>query len=209
MSVLVVPVKGVFWTNCYFYADEEAGHCFIVDPGAEGGKLIDIAWGHGWVINGIILTHGHFDHTGGIAEIRRKISPPVYAHELGRLYLTDTTKNLSRLCGKNVIVQDIRYVHDDDIITLNSTHSLRVIHTPGHTEDSITLYDAGRGIAFVGDTIFKGSMGSDKYPGGNTQDLHNSIRKILALPERTVLYSGHSEPTTVRDEKAHYTSWRA
>ena len=209
MSVLVVPVKGVFWTNCYFYADDEAGHCFILDPGAEGGKLIDIAWGHGWVINGIILTHGHFDHTGGIAEIRRKISPPVYAHELGRLYLTDTTKNLSRFCGKSVIVQDIRYVHDDDIITLNSTHSLRVIHTPGHTEDSITLYDAGRGIAFVGDTIFRGQPGSDKYPGGNTQDLHNSIRKILALPERTVLYSGHSEPTTVRDEKTHYASWRA
>ncbi|MBR1437761.1 MAG: MBL fold metallo-hydrolase [Synergistaceae bacterium] len=198
--ILTVPVKGVFWTNCYFYADENTGHCFIIDPGAQGQKLIDTAWSNGWVINKILITHGHFDHTGGISELRKKISPPVYAHELGRLYLTDTLKNLSRLCGQNVIVQDVNYLHDGDIITLSSNHSLRVIHTPGHTEDSITLYDAGKGVAFVGDTIFKGSPGSDKYPGGNTSDLQNSIRKILALPERTVLYSGHSEPTTVKDE---------
>ena len=203
--ILPVPVKDVFWTNCYFYADENSGHCFIIDPGAEGEKLINIAWGNGWVINGIILTHGHFDHTGGIAEIRRKISPPVYAHELGRLYLTDTMKNLSRLCGRNVVVRDVRYVHDGDILTLSPGHSLRVIHTPGHTEDSITLYDAGRGIAFVGDTIFRGQPGSDKYPGGNTQDLRASIHRILSLPERTVLYSGHSEPTTVADERKNYS----
>ena len=202
--ILAVPVKGVFWTNCCFYADEQAGHCFIIDPGAEGGKLIDVAWSHGWVIKGILITHGHFDHTGGIADIRRKISPPVYAHELGRKYLADTTMNLSRLCGTSVIVQDVHYLHDGDILTLGGTHSLRVIHTPGHTEDSITFYDAGRGIAFVGDTIFKGSPGSDKYPGGNTQDLLESIHRILSLPERTVLYSGHSEPTTVRDERRNY-----
>lgn len=203
MSVLTVPVKGVFWTNCYIYADEEAGRCFIIDPGAEGEKLINIAWSKGWVINKILITHGHFDHTEGIAEIRRKISPPVYAHELGRLYLTDTMKNLSRLCGRSVVVHDVNFLHDGDIITLSKSHSLRVIHTPGHTEDSITLYDAGRGIAFVGDSVFKGRPGSSQYPGGNAQDLQDSIRKILALPERTVLYSGHSDPTTVRDEKAH------
>ena len=202
--ILPVPVKDVFWTNCYFYADENSGHCFIIDPGAEGEKLINIAWSNGWVINGIILTHGHFDHTGGIAEIRRKISPPVYAHELGKSYLHDTMKNLSRLCGRNVVVDDVRYVHDGDVLTLSHGHALRVIHTPGHTEDSITLYDAGKGVAFVGDTIFRGQPGSDKYPGGNTRDLQESIRKILSLPERTVLYSGHSEATTVKDERKNY-----
>ena len=204
--ILTVPVKDVFWTNCYFYADEQAGHCFIIDPGAEGEKLIDVAWSHGCVISKILITHGHFDHTGGIAGIRRKISPAVCAHELGRNYLTDTMKNLSRLCGRSVIVQDVHYLHDGDVITLSETHSLRVIHTPGHTEDSITLYDSGRGIAFVGDTIFLGRPGSDKYPGGNTQDLLESIHRILALPERTVLYSGHSEPTTVRAERKNYPS---
>ena len=203
--ILTVPVKGVFWTNCYFYADEEAGHCFIIDPGAEGEKLIQIAFQHGWVINKILLTHGHFDHFGGVAEILRRIYPPVLAHELGKSYLNDPMKNLSRLCGSAITIHDAHYFHDGDIITLSKSHSLRVIHTPGHTEDSVTFYDAGRGIAFVGDTIFKGSPGSDKYPGGNTEDLYDSItQKILALPERTVLYSGHSEPTTVKDERKNY-----
>ena len=201
----IVPVKGVFWTNCCFYADEESGHCFIIDPGAEGERLINLAWSQGWVINKILLTHGHFDHFGGVAAIREKISPPVLAHELGRSYLKNPMKNLSRICGPAIVINDAQYFHDEDVITLSKTHSLRVIHTPGHTEDSVTFYDAREGIAFVGDTIFKGEPGSDKYPGGNTEDLHESItRKILALPERTVLYSGHSEPTTVKAERMNY-----
>ena len=84
-------------------------------------------------------------------------------------------RNLSRLCGRNVVVDDVRYVSDGDILTLSHGHSLRVIHTPGHTEDSITLYDAGKGVTFVGDTILRGQPGSDKYPGGNTRDLQESI----------------------------------
>ena len=203
--ILTVPVRGVFQTNCYFYADEKAGHCFIIDPGAEGARLIQIAWEHGWVINKILLTHGHFDHTGGIEEMYKKISPTVWAHENGKLYLTDPMKNLSRLCGCNVIIKGAQYFHDGDVIKLTEGHSLKVIHTPGHTEDSVVFYDVREGIAFVGDTIFKGQPGSDKYPGGNTRDLYNSIHnKILTLPERTILYSGHSEPTTVKEERKNY-----
>ena len=203
--ILTVPVKGVFWTNCYFYADEKAGKCFIIDPGAEGGKLINIAWSHGWIINKILLTHGHFDHFGGIHEIRGKIYPAVYAHKLGRLYLTDPMKNLSRFCGGDIVINDSNFFNDGDIIKLSENNSLRVIHTPGHTEDSVTFYDMNKNIAFVGDTIFKGSPGSDRYPGSNTQDLYNSIKhKILNLPEKTILYSGHSEPTTVKNELENY-----
>lgn len=203
--ILCVPVKGVFWENCYFYVDELAGHCFIIDPGAEGEKLVNIAFSHGWVINKILLTHGHFDHFGGVSEIHKKIFPQVWAHENGKSYLSDPMKNLSRLCGPAITINDAHYFHDGDILTLSKTHSLRVIHTPGHTEDSVTLYDAHEGIAFVGDTIFKDGPGSDKYPGGNTRDLFTSItRKILTLPDRTILYSGHSEPATVKEERENY-----
>ena len=80
-----------------------------------------------------------------------------------------------------------------------------MLYTPGHTTDSVTLYDAAAGIAFVGDTIFKGSIGTDQYPGGNRAQLLRSIQTVIfSLPEDTVLYSGHSAPTTVGIEKERY-----
>jgi glyoxylase-like metal-dependent hydrolase (beta-lactamase superfamily II) len=82
---------------------------------------------------------------------------------------------------------------------------LRVLHTPGHTMDSVSLYDKAAGIAFVDDTIFKGSIGTDQYPGGNRAQLLRSIQTVIfLLPENTVLYSGHSAPTTVGAEKERY-----
>ena len=82
---------------------------------------------------------------------------------------------------------------------------LRVIHTPGHTTDSVVYYSEKDRVAFVGDTIFKGSAGNWQYPGGNRQTLVESItEKIFALPDDTVLYSGHSEETTIGTEKRRY-----
>ena len=87
----------------------------------------------------------------------------------------------------------------------NPACSLRVIHTPGHTPDSVVFYDAAHGTAFVGDTIFKGSRGNDQYPGGDIRALYHSIReRILTLPGTTRLLSGHSEETTVAAEKHLY-----
>ena len=154
-----------------------------------------------------MLTHGHFDHTGGIEALQRQLSLPVYLHENGAAYLSDTRLNLSAVCGEHVVVHGAKYFGDGATFALQGHASpvLRAIHTPGHTPDSTTFYDAEDGIAFVGDTIFRGSIGNDQYPGGNRQQLLASIReRIFTLPEDTILYSGHSEPTTVKIEKQRY-----
>ncbi len=204
-----VPVKGYFEVNSYFYVDESTNRCFLIDPGAEGKRLLKIARDNFWVIEKILLTHGHFDHTGGISEIRITNDIPVYAYENADSYLLDPMKNLSHFCGPDIYVRDVHYFHDGDIITLNNNRnpdfSLRVIHAPGHTEDSVVLYSKEEGIAFVGDTIFLGSIGSTMYPGGNGKDLKESItQKIFTLPEETILLSGHSEKTTVKAESKRY-----
>ena len=96
---------------------------------------------------------------------------------------------------------------DGDIFQLesNPTCSLRVVHTPGHTPDSVIFYDQRHDVAFVGDTIFKGSRGNDQYPGGDGRQLLRSIREmVLTLPDQTALLSGHSEETTVGAEKRYY-----
>ena len=100
-----------------------------------------------------------------------------------------------------------KHFQDGDIFRLDSNPScaLQVIHTPGYTPDSVIFYDEKQSVAFVGDTIFKGSRGNDQYPGGNGKQLLQSIRqRILTLPEETRLYSGHSEETTVGAEQHYY-----
>ena len=207
MNVYRIPVRGCFEVNSYFLIDEDTGHGFLIDPGAQGSMLARIIRQKVWTIEKILLTHGHFDHTGGIEAIRREMDIPVYIHENGAAYLEDTRLNLSARCGERVLVRNARFFQDGAAFSLEGDASpvLRAIHTPGHTPDSTTFYDAADGIAFVGDTIFKGGPGTDQYPGGDGRLLIKSIRRrIMALPEDTALYSGHSEPTTAGAERRLY-----
>ncbi len=205
--VRCVPVKGYFAENCFFYLDEETGHGFLIDPGAEAERLLAIIQREGWTIEKILLTHGHFDHTGAVDALRKALNIPVLAHENADRYLLDPRMNLSAFCVGNWIVQNVEKLLDGAVISLeaNPAFSLRVIHTPGHTTDSVVYYSEKDRAAFVGDTIFKASIGNFQYPGGSRQDIVESIRdKILTLPDDTVLYSGHSEETTVGAEKRRY-----
>ena len=204
--IYTLPVRGVFETNCYFDIDDKTNHGFLIDPGAEGEKLVELILEHGWTIEMILLTHGHFDHFGGVEALRDALGLPVMIHEEGKEYLARPELNLSRFCGCDLTVEGAEYFRDGDVLSLRKGNlSLRVLHTPGHTNDSCVLYHAETGTAFVGDTIFRDSMGNPNYPTGNRQRLLNSIRNaILTLPAETLLCSGHSAPTTVGREKCHY-----
>ena len=202
-----VPVKGYFEENCFFYIDDRTKHGFIIDPGAQADRLLDLIGEKGWTIEKILLTHGHFDHMGAVDEIRDALGIPVYAHLRSDEYLLDARKNLSALCGPPIIVRDAEYLDDGDVVSLNDDpdFALKVIYVPGHTTDSVLFYSEADHVAFVGDTIFKGSIGNYQYPGGNADDLQRSIiRQIFTLPDKTVLCSGHSEQTTVGAEKRRY-----
>ena len=202
-----VPVKGYFEENCFFYIDDRTKHGFVIDPGAQADRLLDPIREKGWTIEKILLTHGHFDHTGAVDEIRDALGIPVYAHLRSDEYLLDARKNLSALCGPPIIVRDAEYLDDGDVVSLNADPdvALKVIYVPGHTTDSVMFYSEADHVAFVGDTIFKGSIGNYQYPGGNADDLQRSIiRQIFTLPYQTILCSGHSERTTVGAEKRRY-----
>lgn len=202
-----VPVEGYFTENCYFFIDERTKHGFIIDPGAQADLLLDVIQQNGWAIEKILLTHGHFDHTGAVNELRSALGISVLAHKKSDAYLLNARNNLSALCGPAIIVRNAEIIDDGDVIRLdgNPEVSLQVIYTPGHTTDSVVYYAESDHAAFVGDTIFKGSIGNYSYPGGNFEALQNSIiRKIFTLPNQTILFSGHSEQTTVETEKRRY-----
>jgi len=204
--VFMIPVQGYFSENCYIYADDKTKHGFLIDPGAEHEKILDCIEKNGITIEKILLTHGHFDHFGAVHALCKALSVPVFAYS--DEYLCDPKLNLSRFCTNDMVIDYAEWFDDGDIITLSETGeiSLKVIYTPGHTEDSVIFYDEKVHIAFVGDTIFKGSIGTDQYPGGNKMQLYNSIENIIfLLPDETVLFSGHSEKTTIGIEKKRYS----
>ena len=203
-----VPVRGYFEENCFFYIDDVTRHGFLIDPGAEAERLLAIIRREGWTIEKILLTHGHFDHTGAVDALRKALGVPVLAHENADSYLLNPRMNLSAFCVGSWTVQNVEKLLNGAVISLeaNPAFSLRVIHTPGHTTDSVVYYSEKDRAAFVGDTIFKASIGNFQYPGGSRQDIVESIRdRILTLPDDTVLYSGHSEETTVGAEKKRYS----
>ncbi len=199
-----ISVTGVFTENCYFYIDEVTKAGFLIDPGAQAGLIYDVIKGNGWTIEKILLTHGHFDHMGAAEQLSEKLSAPIYIYPSDAGYLTDPYLNLSGNSGRAIVIRHYEELYDGELIRLKANNSfvLKVIHTPGHTPGSVTYYSEAESAAFVGDTLYEHGPGLTNFPGGNNRELEESIvNKTLALPDDTLLLSGHSSPITVRDEK--------
>lgn len=199
-----LTVQGVYSENCYFYIDEVSKAGFIIDPGAQAGVIYDVVRRNGWKIEKILLTHGHFDHTGAAELLREKLVAPIYIYPSDARYLTDPYLNLSAGTGEPITVAHYEELYDGEVIRLkeNSGFYLKVIHTPGHTPGSVTYYSPAEEAAFVGDTLYNHGPGLTQFPGGNPRELEESIgNRILTLPDNTILLSGHSSPITVREEK--------
>ncbi|MDO5294487.1 MAG: MBL fold metallo-hydrolase, partial [bacterium] len=158
MMVKLITVKDVFEVNTYFYIDEETGHGFLIDPGAQPELLLEIIRKNKWTIEKILITHGHFDHIGAVKQIHEELQIPYYIHRNGKKYAEDTFWNLSSYCDRNVKLTGAEYLEDGQQIQLSNSKekSLQVIATPGHTTDSVIFYSEAEQLAFVGDTIFRG-----------------------------------------------------
>lgn len=207
MIIQELTINNMFETRTYFYIDEKTKHGFLIDPGGDADKLLSLIKQQNWKIEKILLTHSHVDHIGAVEEISSHLSVPYLIHRSGKELLADPQYNLSKYFGSGIILNDAIIFDDGDNITLQSDSriALKAIHTPGHTPDSSIFYDADNKLAFVGDTIFKASVGATHHPGGNEELLQRSIAdKIFSLPPETVLYSGHTEKTTVAAEKSRY-----
>ena len=206
MQVYPISVYDVIETNTYFYIDETTKHGFLIDPAAEAHKLIQLINDNNWIIEKMLITHGHFDHIGAVETIHQELGIPYFIYKDGKGYLLNPNLNLSSMINKNITLKNAQLLEEGDLISINDNETIfNVIHTPGHTPDSIIFYDKQNNIAFVGDTIFKNSIGRTDFPGGNSTQLKNSIEtKLLTLPSNTILYSGHTEPTTVEAEQKNF-----
>ena len=206
--ILKVEVFGGIETNSYFYIEEKTLHGFLIDPGAEAEKLLKIISEKNFVIEKILLTHGHFDHIGAANKIQDKLQIPICMQKNGRDYAENPDWNLSIYFDSAMTLDDVTYLEDYSDITLkDSDFGLKIIPVAGHTTDGAIFYSERDGVAFVGDSIFRGSYGRTDLPGGNSKQLFkNIVEKILTLPPQTILLSGHSEATTVELESSRWQS---
>jgi glyoxylase-like metal-dependent hydrolase (beta-lactamase superfamily II) len=200
--MIVHPLTlGVFGVNNYL----------IHSPGSEKAILIDACEDYHSILRKIeqlklelvylINTHGHGDHIAGNEAIVNATGAQLMIHPLDQPYLTDPNLNLAAWVGGGLkSPEPDRLLNEGDTVELENLR-FTVLHTPGHTPGHITLL-SDEGIAFVGDVIFRESIGRTDFPGGSYDQLENSIRsKIYTLPGETILYNGHGPKTTVAHEK--------
>ena len=197
-------VVGSVGTNCYIVHKKDSEHCFVVDPGDSGDKIANYIRDQKMILDHILLTHGHFDHIIGVPEVKRAFHLPVYASETEDAMLADTSINLScHVPGKQTSFHADVLVHDGDELELLG-YKWKVIATPGHTAGSVSYYIPEEEVLLSGDTLFYESYGRTDLATGSSSDIADSLlNKLFVLPEDTMVYPGHGDPTTIGYEKEH------
>ncbi|WP_209123054.1 MBL fold metallo-hydrolase [Alkalihalobacillus sp. BA299] len=193
---------GPLQTNCYLLVNDQ-NEAIIFDPGGDGPKLNAYLKKEGITPLAILLTHAHFDHIGAVDDIRNAWNIHAYLHTNERDWLGDATKNGSAffLGNQEINLKDADHLIQEEGILSIGSFEFNVYETPGHSPGSISFYFKPLGIVFSGDALFSGSIGRTDLPGGNQQQLLDSIHdKLLELPEDTIVASGHGPTTTIGQE---------
>lgn len=196
-------VVGAVVTNCYIAINEETRQAFIVDPGDDGAMLIGKINGMGLKLQGVLLTHGHFDHASAAEEIAKAFGVSVYAHVDEKETLTNPGMNLSGMVGQQVSYKADILVTEGLEFNM-AGFAIKVFHTPGHTPGGCCYYIQENKTLFSGDTLFCESIGRTDFPGGSTSKLVHSVHdKLFVLPDDVTVYPGHNEVTSIGWEKTH------
>ncbi|HVU23343.1 MAG TPA: MBL fold metallo-hydrolase [Opitutus sp.] len=203
MKLHVIPA-GPIQTNAYLLSAPERGEAVLIDaPGDVWAEVEPMLRATRCRLAGLWITHGHWDHTQGGAEVVRATGAPVLAHAADRL-LIETPEVMNQFMGEDLGLEPIkvdRWVQQGDRVdALGQVAEVR--HVPGHCPGNVLFHFAALQAAFVGDALFAGSVGRTDLPGGDFETLARSIREqIYTLPDETVVYPGHGPDTTVGAEK--------
>ena len=193
-------VVGPLQSNSYLVVDEETQRAAVIDPGMESEPVLDAVRRQGLQVDAVILTHGHFDHVFSSQLFKSATGAQVLMHAADLPLLRDMPET-ARLFGFKAEVppEPDRLVRDGDRIQIGGL-TFTVLETPGHTPGSISLMLDD--VVFVGDALFAGSVGRTDLQGGSLDTLLRSIHgKLLTLPDRTVVYSGHGPATSIGVER--------
>ncbi|MFS1514147.1 MBL fold metallo-hydrolase [Chengkuizengella sp. SCS-71B] len=194
---------GPLATNAYLISNPREKKAIIIDPGMRPQLLIEHITE--LQIDAILLTHAHLDHIGGVDEIRKLKKCPVYLHKLESKWLTDPELNGSTRwpeLGPPFSTAPAEFTLEEGQTLRFLDTEFKVLHTPGHSPGSVSFLH-GENI-FSGDVLFQHSMGRTDLPGGNSEQLYESIyEKLFVLKDTVKVHPGHGPSTTIGHEREH------
>src|SRR5215472_88493 len=197
----IIPV-GLLQCNCSIFGDETTREALVIDPGDQIDDVLAVIAKHGLRVKAIVITHAHIDHIGGAEKLKAATGAPVYmnANDQG---LYDHIEMQAGWLGMETPERAEIDMHarEGDRIALGPAE-FHVLHTPGHTQGSISLWIPAENKLVAGDTLFRDSIGRTDLPGGDTKQILRSIHnKLMPLPEDAVVIAGHGPSTTIGREK--------
>nr|WP_281242069.1 MBL fold metallo-hydrolase [Lentibacillus persicus] len=187
-------------TNCYILHEDTYG--LIVDPGGDPEKIIQYLTVESIVPEAILLTHAHFDHIGGVSELRTYYNIDVYLHDNEASWLENSQYNGSSMFMGTEITTDAA----EQSLTPGNKQiggfPMEIVHTPGHSPGSVSFIFHEHACIVSGDVLFNNGIGRTDLPGGDINKLERSIRDSLyQLPGSFTVYPGHGPETTIENEK--------
>ncbi len=195
---------GQLGANCHILT-MPTGEAVAVDIGAEPQRILQILKSQNLRLHTILLTHGHYDHFGGVAQVQKQTGAQVFIHEADAPMLTDRKLSLADY----VLAETFEPVTEFETFTEGETISagefcFQVLHTPGHSKGSVCYLCET--MLFTGDTLFRRSIGRTDFPGGSSREIRASLRRLGTLEGEYSVYPGHLELTTLSAERRenHY-----
>lgn len=201
MILETFPV-GLLQCNCTLLGDETTHEAMVIDPGDNVSQILAKLKTYGLHLKQIVVTHAHIDHVGGAQRLKRATGAPVLLNQndLPLLQMMDVQAGWLGIATPEVAPPDASA--EDGMILGITNHAAHVLHTPGHTPGSISLYFEPDQFLVAGDTLFAGSIGRTDLPGGDSHQILRSIHdRLLTLPDQLKVIPGHGPATTIGEER--------
>lgn len=194
MIIKAIPA-GIYDANCYIVMDEKTKDAVVLDPGGDGEMIERAIKDMGANVKGILLTHGHMDHVGGVEYLSDKLNAPFYISKIDEEYMEKDNYVFGSIRNAN------GYLENGNDLSFGSLN-IKVIATPGHTKGGLCFLIEDK--LFTGDTLFQGSIGRTDFIGGSFPEIINSIKtKLLPLGDEIEVYPGHGPKSSIGYEKGY------